>query len=87
MTWRDGSMRHQALCSSLPAPPACLDQLISTFCVSPARCLRHRAHPDLHLPRTLRHDNAAVQMVAWPDARTMQPDSTPVARQPSLYRD
>ena len=51
-------------CSSSPAPPACSHQLISTFCVSPASCTSRRAQVHLHLPRTLRHDSAAVQPMA-----------------------
>ena len=50
--------------SSSPSPPACPSWLISTSYVSPARRTSQRADLHLHLPRTLRHDSAAVQSPA-----------------------
>ena len=50
--------------SSLPALPACPWWLFSTFCVPAASRPRQRAHLHLHLPRTMRTDNAAVESLA-----------------------
>ena len=50
--------------SSSPSPPARLHWLISTSYVSPARRTSQLADLHLHLPRTLRHDSAAVQPMA-----------------------
>ena len=50
--------------SSSPAPPARPSWLISTSYVSPARRTSQLADLHLHLPRTLRHDSAAVQPMA-----------------------
>ena len=50
--------------SSSPSPPARPSWLISTSYVSPARRTSQLADLHLHLPRTLRHDSAAVQPMA-----------------------
>ena len=50
--------------SSSPSPLARLRGSSSTFYVSPARTASQRAHLHLHLPRTMRHDSAAVQSMA-----------------------
>jgi hypothetical protein len=50
--------------SGSPSPPARPSWLISTSSVSPATCTSQRAHLHLHLPRTLRHDSAAVESMA-----------------------
>ena len=50
--------------SSLPSPPARPRGLSSTFYVSPASWKSERADLHLHLPRTLRHDSAAVESMA-----------------------
>ena len=73
MTWRCCAARR--MCRWQNATPGALQQFarassmlwpadINVLCVSSSSCLRPRAHPNLHLPRTLRHDSAAVQMVA-----------------------
>ena len=50
--------------SSSPSPPARPCWLFSTSYVSPAQLTSQRADLHLHLPRTLRHDSAAVQPMA-----------------------
>ena len=50
--------------SSLPSPYALPRWLSSTFYVSPASWKSQRADLHLHLPRTLRHDSAAVESMA-----------------------
>ena len=50
--------------SSSPSPPARPHWLILTSYVSPARRTSQLADLHLHLPRTLRHDSAAVQTMA-----------------------
>jgi hypothetical protein len=58
-----------------------------TFYVSPASCASERVQVPLHLPRTIIARCATTAQLRKRYARTMQPDSTPVARRPSLYRD
>jgi hypothetical protein len=74
---------HQALCSGLPAPSACLDQLKSerSVCLQRVASVPRARHPDLHPPRTLRHTTARQRSCAK-GGRTRvprRPDSTPVA--------
>ena len=50
--------------SSSPSPPARPGWLFPTSYVSPAQLTSQRADLHLHLPRTLRHDSAAVESMA-----------------------
>ena len=50
--------------SSSPSPPARPGWLFPTSYVSPAQLTSQRVHLHLHLPRTLRHDSAAVESMA-----------------------
>jgi hypothetical protein len=68
--------------SSSPSPPARPGWLFSTSYVSPAQLTSQRADLHLHLPRTLRHDSAAVESMAGRACHVSSTDSSGQAAVP-----